>query len=101
MSAASNGPTLAQVNFQPDSQPDLDDLGFLGRSSTPPIKGPHARFTGLAAGDYVVYALPRFENVEFREPSFLQALRGGVPVHVDDLEETVLEVTSLAESVIP
>jgi hypothetical protein len=99
--AASNGPTLEQVNSQPDSLSDLGDLGFLGRSSASPIKGPHARFTGLAPGDYVVYALPRFENVEFREPSFLQALRGGVPVHVDDLEETVLEVTSLAENVIP
>ncbi len=41
----------------------------------------------LAPGDYAVYALKNWQNVEFRNPAFLQTLAGGVSVHVEDGKE--------------
>jgi hypothetical protein len=34
------------------------------------------QFANLTPGDYTIYSFPKFEDVEFRKPAFLQALSG-------------------------
>jgi hypothetical protein len=65
--AASTGPLLQGL------------FRFPGLSEDLAIELPN-----LAPGDYVAYALPQFQNVEFRNPTFLQSLTGGVSVRIED-----------------
>lgn len=51
----------------------------------------------LAPGDYVAYAFSDWQQVEFRNPAVLQALSGGVSVHVEEGKETHLTITKVAQ----
>jgi hypothetical protein len=51
------------------------------------------QFSNQAPGDYTIYTLPKFEDVEFRNPAFLQALSGGTQIHIEDGEITQLTIT--------
>jgi hypothetical protein len=59
-------------------------------SSTGPIFEPAGGddhefdFENLAPGDYTLYAFSTFEQIEYRNPAFLQKLTGGAGIHVDD-----------------
>ena len=47
-----------------------DELGFT--------------FVNLAPGDYVAYAFSGIQSIEYRNPAFLNALRGGTSVRIED-----------------
>jgi len=49
----------------------------------------------LAPGDYTVYAFADWQKVEYRNPSFLQALTGGVGVHIEDGKEQHISLTQV------
>jgi hypothetical protein len=51
------------------------------------------QFSNLAPGDYTIYTFPKFEDVEFRNPAFLQALSGGTQAHIEDGEIAQLTIT--------
>ncbi|HYL77008.1 MAG TPA: carboxypeptidase-like regulatory domain-containing protein [Bryobacteraceae bacterium] len=53
------------------------------------------RFGGLAPGYYTGYAFSEREEVEFRNPNFLQALTGGVQVQVEDRQEAKMTIAGL------
>jgi hypothetical protein len=54
-------------------------------------------FPNLAPGDYSVYGLSRFEDVEYQSPTFLQALREGARVHIEDGKTTEVAIASVAQ----
>jgi len=56
------------------------------------------QFSSLAPGDYIIYALPKFEDVEFRNPAFLRALSGGTRVHIEDGEIAELTITGISST---
>jgi hypothetical protein len=76
---ASTGPVLRPVFYQPE----MTDGAPFG-------------FASLAPGDYVVYAFPT-DEVEFRNPAFLQALTGGVSVRMEESGQKEIILTSLAK----
>lgn len=53
------------------------------------------RLDSLAPGSYIVYAFSDINEVEFRNPAFLQALTGGVNVPVEDNQETTITIMGL------
>ena len=61
-----------------------------------PAAGPWGKwefeFPSLAPGDYVAYAVPDADDVEYSDPAFLQSLTGGVAVHVEDGTEKQIEI---------
>jgi uncharacterized protein (DUF2141 family) len=52
-------------------------------------------FDGLAPGSYAAYAFSNMEEVEFRNPAFLQSLTGGLAVQVEDNQEKTITITGL------
>ncbi len=54
-------------------------------------------FSNLAPGDYLAYALSDTQSVEYRNPAFLQALKGGTAVLVEDGKTTEVTLTSLVQ----
>ncbi len=73
---AANGPELQRVHRFFGTLPDQDMF----------------QFANLTPGDYTIYTFPKFEDVEFRNPAFLQALSGGVRVHIEDGEIAELTI---------
>jgi hypothetical protein len=77
----------------------LNTVGILtvpAFNSTGPQISPAANgFTiqFLAPGDYTVYAFADWQKVEYRNPSFLQTLAGGVSVHIEDGKEQHISLT--------
>jgi hypothetical protein len=57
----------------------------------------HFEFENLAPGDYMVYALSNTHGLEFRDPTFLQALTNGVGVKVEDGKTSKIELSSVAK----
>jgi hypothetical protein len=49
----------------------------------------------LAPGDYTVYAFADWQKVEYRNPSFLQTLTGGVSVRIEDGKEQHISLTQV------
>lgn len=76
--AESTGPILQPIFYQPG-----DDVEF--------------GFASLAPGNYVLYAFSQFDDIEFRNPTFLQALNGGVPIRMEDNGEQEITVTGLVK----
>ena len=54
-------------------------------------------FPNLTPGDYSVYGLSRFEDVEYQNPTFLQALREGASVHIEDGRTVEVTITSVSQ----
>jgi hypothetical protein len=54
-------------------------------------------FPNLAPGDYSVYGLSRFEGVEYQSPTFLQALKEGAGVHIEDGKTTEVAIASISQ----
>jgi hypothetical protein len=54
-------------------------------------------FPNLAPGDYSVYGLSRFEDVEYQNPTFLQALPEGARVHIEDGRTTEVTIASISQ----
>jgi hypothetical protein len=90
------GGTL-KVKLAMDPMPDQTAVLMVPAfaASTGPVLMPSARLPGsndnldvelpnLAPGDYVVYTFSHFEDIEFRNPAFLQSLSGGVNVKIED-----------------
>lgn len=73
-------PFMEQATPDPESQ--KGDLEF--------------EFEGLRPGDYTLYAFAR-QDIEFRNPAFLQTLSGGVTVHVEENQETQVTLTKVIE----
>jgi len=69
------------------------------KPSTGPVmnRGGQILFFGLAPGTYTAYAFSNVDEVEFRNPEFLQALSGGVSVEVVDGKETTIEIPKLVQ----
>ena len=66
----------------PEVQPAWEANGF------------HAQFMNLAPGDYMVYAFST-EEIEFRNPQFLQTLIGGASVKIEDGGQQQITLKSL------
>lgn len=54
-------------------------------------------YSGLAPGDYLVYAMTNPEQQEYREPAFLHSLTGGVSVTIEDGKTSEIKLTTLAK----
>ena len=54
-------------------------------------------FPHLAPGDYVVYSFSQTDDIEFRNPEFLQSLRGGTSVRIEESARKEITVTSLVK----
>jgi hypothetical protein len=54
-------------------------------------------FPNLAPGDYSVHGLSRFEDVEYQNPTFLQALPEGARVHIEDGRTTEVTIASISQ----
>ncbi len=69
------------------------------RMSSPAIAGGGAifNFTTLVPGDYVAYAFSQADDIEFRNPEFLQSLRGGTSVHIAEGEKKEITITSVVK----
>lgn len=77
-----NGPELHQVKRFFGTLPDQNMF----------------QFANLTPGDYTIYTLPKFEDVEFRNPAFLRALSGGTRVHIEDGEIAELTITGTSST---
>lgn len=53
-------------------------------------------FADLAPGDYVAYALPDLQSLEYRRPEFLHGLTGGTNVHIDEGQASGITLTALS-----
>ncbi|HVO99627.1 MAG TPA: carboxypeptidase-like regulatory domain-containing protein [Bryobacteraceae bacterium] len=51
----------------------------------------------LAPGDYTVYAFSKWQEVEFRNPAFLQTLSGGVSAHIEDGKDQEITVDRIVK----
>jgi hypothetical protein len=51
----------------------------------------------LAPGDYVVYGFSTMDQIEFRNPAVLQALTGGIRVHVVEGKTSEVTLTAVAK----
>jgi hypothetical protein len=51
----------------------------------------------LAPGDYTAYAFSEWQQVEFRNPGFLQTLSGGESVRIEDGKETKVSITKVVK----
>jgi hypothetical protein len=83
---AANGPELQKVKAK-------GVFGILGSQDT-------FQFANLTPGDYTIYSFPKFQHVEFRKPAFLQALSGGIRVHIEDGEIAELAITGTSTSTV-
>jgi hypothetical protein len=75
---AANGPELQRARSE-DLFGNLPDRNMY-------------QFSNLTPGDYAIYTFPRFEDVDFRNPAFLEVLSGGTQVHIEDGEITQLTI---------
>jgi hypothetical protein len=50
----------------------------------------------LSPGPYNIYAFSNADDIEYRNPIFLQSLTGGVSVQVEDNSEKTVTITALA-----
>lgn len=78
--AASTGPMLSPLFSAPGSD-----------------EGAQFAFGSLAPGDYTIYAFSQGEDLEFRNPAFLQSLSGGTSVHIDEDGTKEVTVSSLVK----
>jgi hypothetical protein len=78
--AASTGPNASRASW------DLGSHDVLQFS-----------FSNLAPGDYLAYAVSDIQSVEYRNPAFLQALKGGTAVRVEDGKTAEVTLTSLVQ----
>jgi uncharacterized protein (DUF2141 family) len=62
--------------------------------STGPVisQGNRMYWSNLAPGSYVAYAFSNMDNVEYRDPVFLQGLSGGTVVQVEDKGNATFEI---------
>jgi hypothetical protein len=75
--AAGQMPSVLLVpQFSPNSGPIMAPASATG-------SGARVEWSGLAPGDYVLYAFSRGDEVEFRNPEFLRALTGGTAVRIE------------------
>jgi hypothetical protein len=51
----------------------------------------------LAPGDYLAYAIPGIQSVEYRNPEFLKTLSGGTSVRIEDAKSTEIALTSVVK----
>jgi hypothetical protein len=54
-------------------------------------------FSNLMPGDYTVYGLSEIDDVEFRNPSVLQSLKGGLTVHIGDGKTAEVTIRSVSK----
>jgi hypothetical protein len=78
--SASTGPIMQRLVSMPDSK---DEMRF--------------QISSLAPGDYTVYAFSQPDQVEFRNPMFLQSLSGGTHVKIDPSGEQDVTLTSVVK----
>ena len=76
----STGPRIIEVGSNPESQEKAEFGQWF-----------------LAPGDYTAYAFSDWQQVEFRNPSFLQTLSGGESVRIEDGKEQKLSITRLVK----
>lgn len=76
----SREPTMQPAGIQLGSQLDLQFMFGL-----------------LAPGDYAAYAFSEYQDVEFRNPTFIQSLSGGTSVHIYNNQETKITLSRLAK----
>ena len=89
--AAGNFTVLAVPQFTESTGPVVSPVFDAGEPG-----GEHAfTFENLAPGSYLVYAFAGRNELEFRNPKFLQALTGGTRLQVDDKSEKSIEITEL------
>ncbi len=75
-SSATTGPVMASVYKSP--------------------AGLEFRFQNLSPGDYTLYAFSQRDEVEYRNPLFIQSLRGGTNVHVNENDDKELSIASIS-----
>jgi hypothetical protein len=51
----------------------------------------------LPPGDYSVYGLADSQDVEFRNPAFIQSLSGGIGVHIEDGKTTEVTIDKISK----
>jgi hypothetical protein len=51
----------------------------------------------LAPGDYTAYGFSNWQQIEFRNPAFLETLSGGISVHIEDGKEQQVTITRLVK----
>jgi len=95
--AASTGPVLMRA-----ASLDMDNIFEPGAPRPPGFptgsgQVTMANFLSLAPGNYTAYALSTSRDVEFREPAFLQSLRGGIPVQIDESSRKTITLTDLVK----
>ena len=66
---------------------------LMGPMSDLPVE---ASFSGLAPGEYSVYGLSKFEDIEFRNTAFLQSLSGGTTVRIEDGKTTKVAIEKIS-----
>lgn len=76
----STGPTMLPVGIDFESQ----DKVHFGQMF-------------LAPGDYTAYAFSEWQQVEFRNPGFLQTLSGGESVRIEDGKEQKVSITKVVK----
>jgi hypothetical protein len=77
---ASQGPLLAPIALSRDS----NGAALFG-------------FLNLAPGDYVAYAFSHADEVEFRNPAFLQTLGGGTLVRIEENADKEITLKSVVK----
>jgi hypothetical protein len=84
---------LLVPQFTPSTRPFL--------CPTFPDYGPagnwEARCYNLAPGDYLAYAIPGIQSVEYRNPEFLGSLSGGTSVRIEDAKRAEIALTSVVK----
>jgi hypothetical protein len=60
-------------------------------------EGAPFQFNFLAPGDYVAYAFSQRDDLEFRNPAFLQSLSNGTPVHIEENGQQELTLSSVVK----
>jgi hypothetical protein len=80
---------LLVPQFEASTGPLMTAIRAAGES------GGQFEFRSLAPGAYLLYAFSSDEDVEYRNPKFLQSLTGGVRVEVEDNSETKVTLSGV------
>jgi uncharacterized protein (DUF2141 family) len=80
----------------PSAGPILQPV-FEMPGQTPANEGQAFQVMFLAPGDYTLYAFSDWQDVEFRNPAYLQTLSGGTSVHIDQTGGPEVTVTGVVK----
>jgi hypothetical protein len=80
----SGAPAGTGVLLVPAFTPSAGPVTQLASRTAAPAGEVGFAFVNLAPGDYVAYAFSGIQLIEYRNPAFLNALRGGTSVRIED-----------------